>query len=112
MFNVRMLYSTCRSAYIIIALYIHDTFHAFLTFTCRWCIYMYVPSSLCCVCFPCLLVRLRGSFVVSASQDCTVKLWGLRGLRKSSASECPLKLAVKFTQLAHDKVLLYKQPAR
>ena len=47
------------------------------------------------------IIRVKGSFIVSGSQDCTVKLWSLKGLQEG---EEPSKLSVKYTQLAHDKV--------
>ncbi|CAI8006082.1 Transducin beta-like protein 3 [Geodia barretti] len=47
--------------------------------------------------------RMSGSFVVSGSQDCTIKLWSLKPLSKWNKGEQPVKLPTKYTQLAHDK---------
>lgn len=48
--------------------------------------------------------RLKGSFAVSGSQDLTIKLWSLKSLPEVAEGAEPVRLAVKYTQLAHDKV--------
>ena len=55
--------------------------------------------------------RLKCSFVVSGSQDCTIKMWRV-GRSLAEVEEMDdgkdreiKKLKVKFTQLAHDKVI-------
>ena len=60
------------------------------------------------------LCRLKSSFVVSGSEDCTLKVWRIgRSLvegeegeeeREGSQEKEIKKLKVKYTQLAHDKV--------
>ena len=42
--------------------------------------------------------------MVSGSQDCTMKLWSLKGVFKEAPKSEIVKLKVKYTQLAHDKV--------
>lgn len=46
--------------------------------------------------------RVKGNFVVSASQDQTMKLWNFKTLQSPNHDE-PLKLTAKYTQLAHEK---------
>lgn len=52
----------------------------------------------------CAFFRVRGNFVVSASQDCTMKLWSLKGVFKETQKDEIVRLKVKYTQLAHEKV--------
>ena len=60
-----------------------------------------------CVCVCVCVCRLKCSFAVSGSQDCTIKLWSLKGLQGvGMAGVEPTRLTVKYTQPAHDKVLL------
>lgn len=49
------------------------------------------------------LSRLKGSFAVSGSQDCTMKLWSLKSTDKWQEGDQPVRLPVKYTQLAHNK---------
>ena len=51
-----------------------------------------------------LLHRVKCSFVVSGSKDSTIKLWSLKSLRGHDEGAGPVRLTVKYTQLAHDKV--------
>ena len=43
-------------------------------------------------------------FVVSGSQDCTIKLWKVGKALTEGDKEIIARLNVKYTQLAHDKV--------
>ncbi len=56
---------------------------------------------LCVALLDCALIRVKGSFIVSGGQDCTVKLWDIKRLQEGAELS---KLSVKYTQLAHDKV--------
>ena len=51
-----------------------------------------------------MLCRVRGNFVVSGSQDSTVKMWSLKGVFKEARRREVVRLKVKYTQLAHNKV--------
>lgn len=44
---------------------------------------------------------------MSAGQDCTLKMWSARGVIKGSQKGDVMKLKVKYTQLAHDKVITH-----
>ena len=49
--------------------------------------------------------RVRCNFVVSGSQDCTVKLWSLKGVFKETHQHTSMvRLKVKYTHVAHNKV--------
>lgn len=67
-----------------------------------------VLSSLSCLSPPLLGSRLKESFLVTGSQDCTVKLWPLPEalLSKSTAPDSgPVLLQAQATQRCHDKVI-------
>ena len=48
--------------------------------------------------------RVRTNFIVSGSEDLTLKVWSLKGVHKHSQGGDVARLKVKYTQLAHDKV--------